>query len=662
MKQSSVIRSSPPTGFGGLRIISLESRHCAETVRLIENAGGIAIAARSMREVAIDDSPAATRFAERLLRGDYNIVVCMTGVGTRYLFAAMENHHQRAELVRALAATTVVARGPKPLAALRDLGVRVSIVVPEPNTWREILTALQEAGEGIELRGAQIAVQEYGVTNQRFLDALEQTGAAVDPVEVYRWALPHDVGPLKDAIRQILARTADALLVTSATQVHHLLAVARELDEEEALRRALGELIVCSIGPVSSETIAMLDIAVDFEPSRPKLGILVREASERVPALLCGKRESLRSAQGRAVRAQPSPGGGSVDKPSPGQRLESSAFMLACRHKRVPYTPVWLMRQAGRYMQEYREVRARVPFIELCKTPELAAEVAITAQQRIGADAAIVFSDILLIVEPMGLGLEYVGGEGPNISRTVREGADVDRLREVEPHESLDFVFEAVRRTRRQLDGDVPLIGFSGAPFTLASYIVEGGGSKNYIQTKSLMYRDEGAWNEMMSIIARAVSRYLLGQIEAGVQVLQLFDSWVGCLSPADYQRYVLPHTKAVIDALPADCPVIHFGTDCCGLLDLQAATGCSVLGVDHRVGLAGVFERFPDIAVQGNLDPVALFAEPAHIIEAAGRVLAEADGRCGHIFNLGHGVLPATPVDHVIALIDAVHELSANG
>ena len=661
MKQSQTTQlSSSPTGFGGLRVVSLESRRSRETVRLIEAAGGVAIAAPSMREVAIADNPAAERFADGLLHGAYTSVVCMTGVGTRYLFAAMEKHHDRADLVRALAATAVVARGPKPVAALRDLGVPVSIVVPEPNTWREILATMQEAAEGEDLRGAKIAIQEYGIANRRFVEALEHAGAEVDCVEVYRWTLPDDIGPLKDAVRQILARTADVLLVTSATQIHHVFSVASKLSEEERFHSALLELAVCSIGPVSSENLARLDIAVDFEPSRPKLGILIREAAERVPRLLRRKRERLRKSCEQAV--SPTPTRATTDKnvPNMNDRLEQSAFMLACRRKPAPYTPVWLMRQAGRYMQEYREVRARVPFIELCKRPQLAAEVAITAQEKIGVDAAIVFSDILLIVEPMGLGLEYIGGEGPSISRTVREGSDVDRLREVDPHESLGFVFDAVRATRSQLSADIPLIGFSGAPFTLASYIVEGGGSKNYIQTKSLMYRDEGAWNEMMSLIARAVSRYLKGQIEAGVQALQLFDSWVGCLSPADYRRYVLPHTKAVIDALPAECPVIHFGTNCCGLLDLQATTGCGVLGVDHRVALADVFERFPNLAVQGNLDPVALFSQPERIVEAAGRLLAEAEGRTGHIFNLGHGVLPATPVENVVALVDAVHELSA--
>jgi uroporphyrinogen decarboxylase len=342
--------------------------------------------------------------------------------------------------------------------------------------------------------------------------------------------------------------------------------------------------------------------------------------------------------------------------------LRDSVFMRACRREPVPYTPVWLMRQAGRYMQEYREVRASASFIELCKNPELAARVAVDAQQRIGADAAILFSDILLILEPMGLGLEYVHGDGPSLSRLVAGPEDVDRLRETDPVESLSYVMDAVRQTRASLPADVPLIGFSGAPFTLASYVIEGGGSRNYIRTKRFMVEDKGAWDAMMDKLARAVAAYLCGQIAAGVQAVQLFDSWVGCLSPSDFATYVAPHMRTIVSLLPADVPLIQFGTDTATLLELQVETGGSVIGVDHRVAIGSVFDRFPRMAVQGNLDPVLLFAERSVLVREARRVLDEAAGRPGHIFNLGHGILPGTPVDNVIALVDAVHEISSRG
>jgi len=342
--------------------------------------------------------------------------------------------------------------------------------------------------------------------------------------------------------------------------------------------------------------------------------------------------------------------------------LRLSPFMRACRREAVPYTPVWLMRQAGRYMREYRDVRSRVGFLELCKTPDLAAEVTVTAAERLNVDAAIIFADILLIVEPMGIDLEFAKGEGPAIHNPVRVASDVERLREVETVESLDYVFEAIRRTRRALRRDLPLIGFSGAPFTLASYIVEGGGSRNYIHTKSLMYGDSGAWHSMMSLISRALIRYLNTQIAAGAQAVQIFDSWVGCLSPDDYREYVLPHTRAVIQNITPGTPVIHFGTGTASLLELMREAGGDVIGLDWRVDLADGWQRLGDVAVMGNLDPVVLFADRDFIRAQAHHILERAGGRLGHVFNLGHGILPETPVDNVIALVEAVHEIGSSG
>ncbi len=335
--------------------------------------------------------------------------------------------------------------------------------------------------------------------------------------------------------------------------------------------------------------------------------------------------------------------------------------MRACRRQSVPYTPIWLMRQAGRYMREYREVRARTTFLELCKTPSLAAEVTVTAADRLGVDAAIIFADILLILEPIGIDLEFAEGEGPVIHNPVRSAADVDRLREVEDPDALCFVYEAIRGTRRALKSNVPLIGFSGAPFTLASYIIEGGGSKNYIHTKTLMYNDSGAWHEMMSLISRALSKYLNAQIEAGAQAVQLFDSWVGCLSPDDYREFVLPHTRSVIQNITPGVPVIHFGTGTNALLELMREAGGNVIGFDWRARLDEAWQRVGyDVAVMGNLDPVALFANQDALRSQAKRILDQAEGRPGHIFNLGHGILTETPVENVIALVEMVHQLSA--
>jgi len=342
------------------------------------------------------------------------------------------------------------------------------------------------------------------------------------------------------------------------------------------------------------------------------------------------------------------------------QSLENSPFMRACRREPVPYTPIWLMRQAGRYMREYRDVRAKTTFLELCKTPSLAAEVTVTAVERLRVDAAIIFADILLILEPLGVDLEFAAGEGPVIHNPVRNASDVDRLHELEDVKELDFVNEAIRQTRRALKPDIPLIGFCGAPFTLASYVIEGGGSKNYVHTKRLMYDDAGAWHAMLRLISRALVKYLNAQIEAGAQAVQLFDSWVGCLSPDDYREFVLPHTQTVIRHVTPGVPVLHFGTGTATLLELMREAGGDVIGLDWRVPLDEGWRRVGhENAVMGNLDPVSLFANQDVLRSQAKRILDQARGRPGHIFNLGHGILPETPVENVIALVEMVHEMS---
>jgi len=321
------------------------------------------------------------------------------------------------------------------------------------------------------------------------------------------------------------------------------------------------------------------------------------------------------------------------------------------------------MRQAGRYMAEYRALRERVPFLTLCKTPDLAAQVTIEAVERLGVDAAILFSDILLIVEPMGVGLEFTKGDGPVIHRPVRSGQDIDQLVELPPEETVGFVFEAVSQIRNGLPADIPLIGFSGAPFTLASYLIEGGASRQYLETKRLMYQDPGAWYALMSHLVRVITAYVNGQIAAGAQVIQLFDSWVGCVSPSDYRAFLLPHMQQLIQGITPGTPVIHFGTGTAGLLELLAEAGGDVIGVDWRVDLDTARQRIGiERAVQGNLDPLVLFAPRNELRVQIERVLKEAQQRPGHIFNIGHGILPQTPVDNVIALVDMVHELSERG
>jgi uroporphyrinogen decarboxylase len=341
--------------------------------------------------------------------------------------------------------------------------------------------------------------------------------------------------------------------------------------------------------------------------------------------------------------------------------MTTSTFLAACRREKTAYTPVWLMRQAGRYMEEYRKLRAQYGFLELCKNSDLAAEITVAPVQRIGVDAAILFADILLILEPMGAGLEYTKGDGPVIHNQISSRTHVEQLVEFDPEEALPFVYDAVRKSRAALGGKVPLIGFAGAPFTLASYLVEGGSSRNYLQTKKLMYTNPGAWRPLMQRLSLAISKYLNLQIAAGADAVQLFDSWAGCLSPEDYERFVLPHTRATIAGITPGVPVIHFSTGTAGFLNSLRSAGGDVIGVDWRVNLDEAWQRLGhDVAIQGNLDPAVLVSSPREIRRRVEDILRRAGGRSGHIFNLGHGVLPETPVEHVIAMVEAVHELSA--
>ncbi|HWP47698.1 MAG TPA: uroporphyrinogen decarboxylase [Candidatus Limnocylindrales bacterium] len=336
-------------------------------------------------------------------------------------------------------------------------------------------------------------------------------------------------------------------------------------------------------------------------------------------------------------------------------------FLKACKREVVDCTPVWFMRQAGRYMAEYRAIRQKYTLLTICKTPELAAQVTLQPIEKLGVDAAIIFADILLPVEGMGIQLEFAQGEGPVIRNPIRDKAAVEALRPIEPEEMVPFTLEAIRIVRRELNNRIPLIGFAGAPFTLASYLIEGGHSRDYVLTKSMMYKDPETWRSLMTKLAKVVTAYLQSQIRAGAQAVQLFDSWIGCLSPGDYREYVLPFSRQIIQNLKREnVPIIHFGTGTAALLELMREAGSDVIGVDWRVNIDEAWNRLGNhIAIQGNLDPVALFAPLPELKKRIKEILQRVGNRPGHIFNLGHGILPQTPVENVIATVQMVHELS---
>jgi uroporphyrinogen decarboxylase len=332
-------------------------------------------------------------------------------------------------------------------------------------------------------------------------------------------------------------------------------------------------------------------------------------------------------------------------------------FLRACRREAVDVTPVWFMRQAGRYMAEYRAIREKHSLLEICYQPELAAEVTLQPVRALGVDAAILFADILLPVIPLGLGLEFTKGEGPVIGKPVRTLGDLAAMRPVHAETDLGYVMEAIRILRRELT--VPLIGFCGAPFTVASYIIEGGSSREFLNTKTMMYSAPEVWRALMDKLSKVLADYLVAQIRAGAQAVQVFDSWVGALSPQDYENFVLPYSQRVLAAAKAEnVPVIHFGTNTTTLLPLMKRAGGDVIGLDWRIPLDDGWSLLgDDVAVQGNLDPTLLFAPLTEIKKRVHDILRRADGRPGHIFNLGHGILQHTPVENVKAVVDMVHE-----
>jgi len=342
-------------------------------------------------------------------------------------------------------------------------------------------------------------------------------------------------------------------------------------------------------------------------------------------------------------------------------------FLRACRGETVPYTPVWFMRQAGRYMKQYQKIRKRVDFLTLCKTPELAAEVTMQPLDVLGVDAAILFSDILIPLEAMGIELKFFEKKGPVLTPPMQDESSIKKLVVPDVEEDLSFVIKTIKILREELTNRVPLIGFSGAPFTLATYMIEGGTSKNFLLTKRMMFQSPQVYASLMDKITKTVIRYLKAQIKAGAQAVQLFDTWAGMLSPRDYEIFALPYVKRVIDALKEQgarskeqVPIIYFVGECAGLLEAIKTCGADVVSIDWRINLDDAIKRLgSNFSIQGNLDPCELFLPKNKIADRVSAILKKAASAKGHIFNLGHGILPETPVENVVVTVEIVHKLS---
>ncbi|MBW3596686.1 MAG: uroporphyrinogen-III synthase, partial [Planctomycetes bacterium] len=378
--------SEKSANFDGLRVAAFESRRAGDMARLIERCGGMPLVSPSMRETPLEDNRDAVEFAHRLITGQVEVVVFLTGVGFKHLLEAVERRVGRERFLDALKDVTTIVRGPKPLAAMKEVGLAPTLRVPEPNTWRELLITIDQH---LSVAGHTVALQEYGKTNPSLIAGLEARGANVMRVPVYKWDLPEDTAPLEANVHRLTRGEVDVLLFTSAQQIENLLEMARRMHVEEDVREAMFNVVVASIGPTTSERLYDEDLPVDLEPEHPKMGHLVTAAAEQSAAILRRKQA--------IITAMSGPGSHPLDQSAP---WYDSPFLRACRRQPTPFTPIWLMRQAGRYMAEYRAVRSKTTFLELCKNPQLCSEVMVTAVKRLGVDAAIIFSDLLPILEP----------------------------------------------------------------------------------------------------------------------------------------------------------------------------------------------------------------------------------------------------------------------
>lgn len=646
-----VMKTQTVSSLKNTQVVAFESREQEQIKKRLLSLGAFPVIAPAMQEIPLEKSPERDSFIEKFFAGQIDLLILNTGTGTRLLLDALLTNSDKKEVMHVFEKAMVIARGPKPANVLRAFGLACFSEVSEPSTWKQIIETLDVDAKGIDLAGRKVAIQEAGQPSLELLEALRKRGAHVMRIPLYRLALPDDAGPLCHAMKLILNQEVSVVFFTNAYQIKNLFQLAEEQGLQQSLKIALSQTLVASIGPRVSASLRESGLPADYESSRPTIDCLVDEVAQWFTKLQEEKSRSsfiTRAFEKKEVSLE--------DK----KKRHESVFLKACRREPVPYTPVWLMRQAGRYMESYRRIRSKVPFLELCKTPELAAEVTVSAAEALNTDAAILFSDLLLIVEPMGLALEYTAQDGPMISGCLPTKESISRLNVSDPADSLSFVYEAVRLMRASLKPEIPLIGFSGAPFTMASYILEGGASRLFLQTKTLMYRQPETWHLLMDKIVTVLVPYLKHQIQAGADAVQIFDSWVGCLSPEDFRNFVLPHSRRLIQEVGNEVPVIHFGTGTAPFLRDFREAGGDVIGIDYRISLDQAWNLVGhDVAVQGNLDPTVLCADQNYMFQRAKEVLDLAGSRPGHIFNLGHGLLPQTPEKNVIALVDYIHQVS---
>ena len=637
--------NQPGQPFEQLRLAVVAMTNVSTITSAISRHGGTASVFEFGESKNAQTAHATSEIANRILTAGIDTVVFVTGVGVQFIVEQAARTVDRQRLLDSLSDVNTIAGSTAAEAELLKLGITPTVVVDRSESWREILMAIDRLAPVVN---QTVALEESGAVYS-LIGGLEARGGRVVPMPVYPQESPINPQQVIDFFEQIEAGDFEAILFPSPADAAKFNYLAKQFGRARLTNHLLDNHVVLTFGAGTEEILKDRGFVVDFATKANEVEPAIQEIADQISKI---------KKQKSVIRINMS--GPASSNSDPNAPWYNSPFMKACRGEPTDVTPIWMMRQAGRYMAEYRAVRDKVSFLELCANPQLCSEVMCTAVNRLGVDAAIIFSDLLPILVPMGCDLEFVKGDGPVIHNPVRTTADVDRIKPLESNEPLQFVMDTVKQTRNDLPADMPLIGFAGSPFTLASYMIEGGSSKTYANTKALMFSDPGAWNQLMEHLSNSISMYLLGQIEAGAQCVQLFDSWAGCLSFEDYRQFAHPYVKRIIASLPSNVPVINFATGNPALLPLLADTRAAVVGIDWRTRLDDAWQTVGyDRAVQGNLDPTVLLTDPSEIKKQAKFVLDQAAGRAGHIFNLGHGILPQTPVDNAIALVDAVHELS---
>lgn len=617
----------------GKHVVAFEARLGLKMKKLIEKYQAIPLIAPVLKEIPLTDNKKAFEVFPQISSGFFDYILFLTGIGIKTLIATLATQIPKEKIIKMLSQQKIIVRGPKPATVCNLHGIPIALKASEPNTWKEIISGIQN---NFVIHSKKILIIEYGTSNEQLISALTELGAQIHTLSVYHWSLPDDLKPAREVIEHIIQKKADYVLFTSAIQVDHMLQIAQQMKKELPLRKGLYHSVIASIGPVTSERLSEKQIFPDIESFPNKMETLVETIATKGQKILDEKQKKKKF-----------------------QENSPSFMRVASLLKPTPIIPVWLMRQAGRYMAEYQLIRASKDFLSFCKDPDLCIEATVGAVERLGVDAAIIFSDILLILEPMGFKLHYP--EGPVIDNPVKNPDDLKYLKPVSMDESFTFLKKAIQGVKKNLPARIPLIGFCGAPFTMASYVIEGGSTKDFKKTKKFMQTYPEAWHKLMEHLTNHLAHLLLFQIKAGCEIVQIFDSWVSQLSAEEYQSFALPYTQKLFSLIPSEIPSIHFGSFGQNLLTEQIKGGGSIMSlhftVDPKMALQAISQNK---GIQGNLNPDLLFESPSVFLKETEKILGIFGKRKGYIFNLGHGIKPHTPVNHVIRLVDFIHEWSA--